>query len=61
MVTVTEMKFSDIYFTTENNKAYIPDRRTLNALMEFNAEDLDIFYMHLLHHQDQVVYKNLQV
>ena len=44
MVTVTEAKFSDIYIMTESKKAYIPDRRTLNALMEFQADDLDAFY-----------------
>ena len=44
MVTVTEAKFSDIYITTENKKAYIPDRRTLNALMEFQPDDFDAFF-----------------
>ncbi|MBR1948563.1 MAG: Flp pilus assembly complex ATPase component TadA, partial [Alphaproteobacteria bacterium] len=44
MVTVTDTRFSDIYITTENKKAYIPDRRTLNALMEFEPEDLDVFF-----------------
>lgn len=44
MVTITETRFSDIYVTEENKKAYIPDRRTLNALMEFEAEDFDAFY-----------------
>ena len=48
MVTITEAKFSDIYITTENKKAYIPDRRTLNALMEFQPDDFEAFYNELV-------------
>ena len=44
MTTVTETKFSDIYIMAESKKAYIPDRRTLNALMEFQPDDLDAFF-----------------
>lgn len=44
MATVTESKFSDIYITTENRKSYIPDRRTLNALMEFQPDDFEAFF-----------------
>ena len=44
MTTVTETKFSDIYVTTEDKKAYIADRRTLNALMEFSPDDFDEFF-----------------
>lgn len=44
MVTITETKFSDIYITGDGKKAYIPDKRTLSALMEFAPDDLDKFY-----------------
>ena len=44
MVTITETKFSDIYITGNGKKAYIPDKRTLSALMEFAPEDLNKFY-----------------
>ena len=44
MTTITETKFSDIYILAESKKAYIPDRRTLNALMEFQADDFDVFF-----------------
>ena len=43
MATITETKFSDIYLTSEDNKAYIADKRTLNALMEFEPDDLNDF------------------
>ncbi len=44
MTTITETKFSDLYVMSESKKAYIPDRTTMNALMEFQPDDLDIFY-----------------
>ncbi|MBE6467639.1 MAG: hypothetical protein E7004_03505 [Alphaproteobacteria bacterium] len=43
MTTITDTKFSDIYITSEDKKAYIADRRTLNALMEFEPDDLADF------------------
>ncbi len=44
MATITETKFSDIYITKSDKKAYIPDKRTLNALMPFEADDFDSFF-----------------
>ena len=44
MSTITETKFSDIYISASDHKAYIPDKRTFNALMEFAPEDFDEFY-----------------
>ena len=44
MVSITEAKFSDIYIMSENKKAYIPNKATLNSLIEFNPEDFDTFY-----------------
>ena len=44
MTTVTETKFSDIYIFAADRKAYIPDKRTLNALMLFEPEDFDAFF-----------------
>ncbi len=44
MSTVTETKFSDIYILASEHKAYIPDKRTLNALMVFEPEDFDDFF-----------------
>ncbi len=44
MATITETKFSDIYILESDKKAYIPDKRTLNALMLFEPEDFDAFY-----------------
>jgi twitching motility protein PilT len=43
MATVTETKFSDIYILESDKKAYIPDKRTLNALMLFEPDDFDAF------------------
>ncbi len=44
MATITETKFSDIYIMATDKKAYIPDKRTLNALMPFEPEDFDAFF-----------------
>ena len=44
MPTITETKFSDIYINAGDKKAYIPDKRTLNALMVFEPEDFDAFF-----------------
>ena len=44
MSTITETKFSDIYISAADHKAYIPDKRTLNALMVFEPDDLDKFF-----------------
>ena len=44
MTTITETKFSDIYIMASEHKAYIPDKRTLNALMLFEPEDFDVFF-----------------
>jgi twitching motility protein PilT len=44
MVKVTETKFSDIYISQADRTAYIPDKRTLNALMLFEPEDFDAFF-----------------
>ena len=44
MSTITETKFSDIYISAADRKAYIPDKRTLNALMVFEPDDLDKFF-----------------
>ncbi len=44
MATVTETKFSDVYISADDHKAYIQDKRTLNALMEFEADDFDQFF-----------------
>ena len=52
MATITETRFSDIYIMSENKKAYIPDRSTLNALMEFQPDDLDAFYDLLVNSYD---------
>ena len=41
--TITNTDFSDIYITPDK-KAYIPDKKTSNALMEFHPEDFDAFY-----------------
>lgn len=44
MPTIAETKFSDIYISASDHKAYIPDKRTLNALMLFEADDFDEFF-----------------
>lgn len=44
MPTIADTKFSDIYISASDRKAYIPDKRTLNALMLFEAEDFDQFF-----------------
>lgn len=44
MATITETKFSDIYILESDKKAYIPDKRTLNALMLFEPDDFDAFF-----------------
>ena len=44
MATVTDTKFSDIYIMAGEQKAYIPDRRTFNALMPFEPDDFDAFF-----------------
>ncbi len=44
MPTITETKFSDIYIMAAEKKAYIPDKRTLNALMSFEPDDFDAFF-----------------
>jgi twitching motility protein PilT len=44
MVKITETKFSDIYISKADRTAYIPDKRTLNALMLFEPEDFDAFF-----------------
>ncbi len=44
MTTIKDTKFSDIYITEEDMKAYIPDARTHNALIEFNPDDFEKFY-----------------
>ena len=44
MATVTETSFSDIYITANDRKAYIPDKRTSNALMLFAPDDFDSFF-----------------
>ena len=44
MATITETKFSDIYIMEESRTAYIPDKRTFNSLMEFEADDFDSFF-----------------
>ena len=43
MATITETKFSDIYITPDK-KAYIPDKRTSNALINFVPDDFDEFF-----------------
>lgn len=43
MANITETKFSDIYITPEK-VAYIPDKRTANALIEFKPDDFEEFY-----------------
>lgn len=43
MVTITETQFSDIYITPDK-QAFIPDKRTANALMKFAPEDFAQFY-----------------
>ena len=43
MVNITETAFSDIYISVPERKAYIPDKTTFNALMEFDPEDFDVF------------------
>lgn len=43
MATITETKFSDIYITPDK-KAYIPDKCTSNALINFEPEDFDTFF-----------------
>ncbi len=44
MATITETKFSDIYILASERKAYIPDKRTLSALMVFEPDDFDEFF-----------------
>ena len=44
MNTIKDTKFSDIYITEEDNKAYIPDARTHSALIEFNPDDYAQFF-----------------
>ncbi len=44
MATITETKFSDIYISASERKAYIPDKRTLSALMVFEPDDFDEFF-----------------
>ncbi len=43
MATIIETKFSDIYITPDK-KAYIPDKRTSNALINFVPDDFDEFF-----------------
>lgn len=43
MATITETQFSDIYITPDK-QAFIPDKRTANALMKFAPEDFAQFY-----------------
>lgn len=43
MANITETLFSDIYITPDR-KAFIPDRKTLNGLALFDAEDFNSFY-----------------
>ena len=43
MPTVTETIFSDIYITPDK-KAYIPNKYTENALMQFEPDDFDKLY-----------------
>lgn len=43
MATITETQFSDIYITPDK-QAFIPDKRTANALMKFTPEDFAQFY-----------------
>ena len=43
MATITETMFSDIYITPKK-QAFIPNKQTINALMEFKPEDFDKFY-----------------
>ncbi len=43
MTTITETQFSDIYITPDK-QAFIPNKRTVNALMKFEPEDFDRFY-----------------
>lgn len=43
MANITETKFSDIYITPDK-KAYIQDKRTQNALLQFDAEDFEDFF-----------------
>ena len=44
MTTLTETRFSDIYIMADSKKAYIHDETTINALKEFNPDDLENFY-----------------
>ena len=44
MATITETKISDIYILASERKAYIPDKRTLSALMVFEPDDFDEFF-----------------
>ena len=43
MANITETPFSDIYITPDK-KAYIPDKRTSNALIRFEPEDFGVFF-----------------
>lgn len=43
MANITETKFSDLYITPDK-KAYIPDKRTSNALIAFEPDDFEDFY-----------------
>ena len=43
MANITDTPFSDIYISVPEKKAYIPDKSTFNALMEFEPEDFDAF------------------
>lgn len=44
MTTIKGTTFSDIYITEEDRKAYIADKRTHNALLEFKPDDFDAFF-----------------
>ena len=43
MPTISATRFSDIYITPQK-EAFIPDMRSVNALMRFEPEDLETFY-----------------
>ena len=44
MNTIKDTRFSDIYITEEDMKAYIPDARTHHALIEFSPDDFNDFF-----------------
>ncbi len=43
MCTINEVNFSDIYITPDKT-AFIPDGKTTNGLMKFEAQDFNTFY-----------------